>query len=195
MAFKSSIRGVDELIDRLESLSGRQDLSLRDVVEEFGDASFLPVITALALVVVSPLSGIFGLSSLMGLTIALLAAQVLLGRSHVWLPDVFMRRTVSGARVKSVAKRLHGLARWLDRNARDRWHLLVAPQARAVLPVAIILCGGVMPLLELLPFSSSMLGMAIVLICTGLLLHDGVFVAGALAFIGAAGALIVYLVL
>jgi hypothetical protein len=46
-----------------------------------------------------------------------------------------------------------------------------------------VLCGLAMPFLELLPFSSSLLGMAVLLISVGFLVRDGVYTLAGLVFI------------
>lgn len=169
----SSVRGV---VDRLDAVSHRDWLTLRDIVEAFGPASFLPLMMVPALLVVSPLSGIPVFSSICGLTIAFIATQLVLNREHVWLPDLLMRRRINGARMHLALERLRGFADWLDRNARDRLSFLVLPPLRLIPELLCVLCGLAMPFLELVPFSSSILGTAVALMAVGFLAADGLFV-------------------
>lgn len=184
------IKGVDDLVVLLENLAeDRETVSVFDLIEGLGEAARLPLIMTLALVVVSPLSGIPLLPSTLGLMIALLSLQIFIGKRVLWLPGIVRRRELSSLRLRQGAKRLHGLAQWLDRNSRRRFQLLVGMPVRAFLPLVIALCGAVMPLLELVPFSSSLLGMAITLICTGMILADGLWIALALLFISTAASI------
>lgn len=192
------IHGVDELVTILEDLAINDadgNLTVQEVVEGFGIASRLPLIVALALIVVSPLSGIFFLPTILGLIIAALGLQMFFGKRRLWLPGFILRRSLSAERVANMAARMHGVAQWLDARSRRRLSLLVRAPVRLFLPLVIAGCGALMPFLELVPFSSSILGLAITLICAGLILSDGLFVAFALVFIGGAAMIPVWLFL
>lgn len=174
-------RGVVGVLHRLDALSTQASVTLRDVMEAFDDTTYAPLLMVPALIVVSPLSGIPLLPTLLGLTIALIAVQAMVGKRHLWLPGVLMRRRVSGARLHRGIDRLGRLARWLDRHSQDRLTALVSPPLD-LLPKALSgLCGAAMPFLELVPFSSSILGAAVVLFAVSLLVADGVFVLAGVA--------------
>jgi hypothetical protein len=64
---------------------------------------------------------------------------------------------------------------WIDRNTGNRLHLLTA-QPMASLFTLVCLCAGLaMPFLELVPFSSSILGLSVVLISSAFLTRDGLY--------------------
>lgn len=166
---------VQEVVARLDSLSDRDRVELSEIVRAFGETAFIPVLMVLGLVVLSPLSGIPLLPTIFGSMIALIALQLLVGRKRIWLPGVLMRRKVSGRALHRGLGRLKGFSDWLDRTARDRLTALVSPPLDAVVKLACILSGAAMPFLELVPFSSSILGAAVILFGTGLLTRDGLF--------------------
>ena len=169
---------VQDIVARLDDTAkGRVRVTLRDVVEAFGRRSFLPMLMVPALLVVSPLSGIPLFSTVCGLTIALIAGQMLWpGRDHLWLPERLMRRNVSGARARQAVARLGRLAHRLDGLARDRLRWLVtAGPGRRLLETCCLLAGLAMPVFELVPFTSSILGFAVLLMATALLTRDGLF--------------------
>ncbi|SER75157.1 Uncharacterized conserved protein [Tranquillimonas rosea] len=176
-----AVRGV---VDRLDELSSSDVLSVREVVAAFGQTSFLPVMLIPALLVISPLSGIPLFSSFCGISIALIAGQMLARRRHLWLPDFIMRRRLDGARMHKAATWLGRIADWIDRLARPRLRVLTDPPVNALPQMLCVLCGLAMPFLELLPFSSSLLGTAVALIAAGFLSRDGLFVLVALLFVG-----------
>lgn len=177
---------VRDVVDRLDVLGGHPNPSLGDVVEAFGPASFLPLLLVPALLVVSPLSGIPLFSSICGLTIALIAGQMLARRDHVWLPGFLMRRRVKGERLHWAMVRLRRLADWLDGQTRGRLGLLVSPPFVIVPELTCVLCGLAMPFLELVPFSSSLLGATVTLITVGFLSRDGLFVLAGYILLGLA---------
>jgi hypothetical protein len=179
---------VEDILARLDATAQGERVTLGDVLAAFGRRSFLPMLMVPALLVLSPLSGIPLFSTVCGLTIALISAQMLWpGRDCLWLPARLTRQRVSGARARRAVARLGRLARWLDRHARGRGGLLVGHRpGRAALELCCLLAGAAMPVLEVVPFSSSVLGLAVLLIATGLLTRDGLFAAAGLAVLVAA---------
>lgn len=168
---------VRDIVDRLHDAADRDRVRLRDVVEAFGETSFLPMLMVPALLVLSPLSGIPFFSSVCGLTIVFISAQMLWpGRDHLWLPDFLMRQQVDGEKARGAARRLRRLADWLDGHTRDRFHVLVSRPFRPQLEAICLLCGAAMPVMEFVPFSSSILGLAVLCFCTAMLARDGLFV-------------------
>lgn len=181
-----SRRPVQDVLERIEDLADLERLTLRDLIEAFGTASFVPALMVPAILVVSPLSGIPLFSSVCGLTIALVALQMLLRRDHLWLPGFLMRRTVNGERLTGGMRRLHRIAAWIDRYSRKRLHLLTVGPGIAVPQTLSMVSGASMPFLELLPFSSSILGTAVLLFSVSFLAFDGLFVLGGMVMMGIA---------
>ena len=170
---KLSLAGV---IDRVIAMADTPKVSVRQIVEGFGTASFLPFLMIAALIVVSPLSGVPFLSTVFGLTIATISLQMLVpGRDHLWLPDAIMRREIASDRLIAALRRIEGPARWVDSWAAKRLQFLVQPPLSVLPKLVCVLCGAAMPFLELVPFSSSILASAVVLICLSILARDGLF--------------------
>ncbi len=183
----SETRPVGEIVDRLEAVVARGAPSVGSLVENFGSSSFLPAMMVPALLVVSPLSGIPLFSTVCGLLIAFISAQMLMARDHLWLPRRLMGLGVDADRAGAVLHKVRRLSDWLDRNSRSRMRMMTSGPARTGMKVLCLLCGAAMPFLEIVPFSSSLLGGAVVLMATALLARDGLFaLAGSLAVLGAA---------
>jgi len=187
-------RPVGEIIDKVKTMQGRPQVSLGELLREFGPASFVPALMVPALIVVSPLSGIFFLPTVCGLTIALIAAQLLIGRRHLWLPAILTRRSLPGHRVGAMIARLERWSGWVDRHTQPRLGLLQRWPLRLLAPVGCIVAGLMMPFLELVPLSSSILGAAIVCFSVSILSRDGVYLVAGLGFM-ALGALVPALVI
>jgi len=167
---------VEDVLARLQAAVRDDGATLGDVLRAFGRRSFLPVLMVPALLVFSPLSGIPFFSTLCGLTITLIAAQMLWpGRETLWLPGRLTRQRLSGARARDAVQRLSGVARWIDARTRRRYGLLVRREGRIVLEAACLLAGLAMPVFELMPFTSSLLGLSVLLIATAMLTRDGLF--------------------
>ena len=151
------------------------------------DAPAQPVLLLLpALILVSPLSGIPGFATVGGLTIALIALQMLANRSAIWLPGILLRRSLTSARVLSALDRLDRPARFIDRHtvARAGWFVTFPGRQLALATCAV--CGCAMPFLELVPFSATTLASVVTILAAALLVRDGLVVALGLAGFGLA---------
>lgn len=163
------------------------------MVAALGKASFIPNLMLPALAVVSPLSGIPLFSSTCGIWIALVCAQMMLHRDHIWLPDFLMRRSISSERLRTAAERLRRPAGWLDGLTRHRLALLMHPPLRWVAQLICLVAGLCMPFLELLPFASSILGAVVFLMSLAMLADDGRVLLVAIVVLAAAPALVFWL--
>ncbi|ANT59850.1 exopolysaccharide synthesis protein [Salipiger sp. CCB-MM3] len=172
---EQSSRPVGEIVDRLRDAASGDKVSLRDLVESFGESSFLPALMVPALLVVSPLSGIPLFSTFCGLLIAFIAGQMLISRRYLWLPDFLMSRSFDGAKARKAMDKLRKLSDWLDKHAKRRLRVMTSGPMRKVLQLICVLCGLAMPFLELVPFSSSILGVTVLCFATAMLVRDGLF--------------------
>ncbi|WP_368856586.1 exopolysaccharide biosynthesis protein [Chelativorans sp. ZYF759] len=78
---------------------------------------------------------------------------------HLRLPDVVVRCQVPAARLRTGVKKMQWVADYLDRYTRQgRLHLLVGTAGRTLLQLLCMIAGALMPLLEVVPFSSSISG-------------------------------------
>jgi hypothetical protein len=177
---------VATILAGLSALSLQDNVTVRDVIAHFGPASFVPALLVPALIVVSPLSGIFFLPTVMGLTMALIAAQMLVGRRTLWLPGIILARQITGARLAATVRRLGRLSARIDRMTRPRLTILTRWPGTIVAQLGTFFCGLMMPFLELVPLSSSILGLAITFFAVSFLSRDGLFVAIGLALMGIA---------
>ncbi len=179
-------RPVEHVMERVRRVARQKTVTIRDLIEAGGESSFVPAMMIPALLVVSPLSGIPVFSSIMGLTIAIIAAQLFFGRSHLWLPEVLMRRELRGGRIEPALRRLSRFGAWIDRHSKERLRLLTVPPLVKLPQALCILCGLCMPFLELVPFSSSILGTAVIFFAVGILALDGFYIIGGMAMMGLA---------
>ncbi|AJY47822.1 exopolysaccharide synthesis protein [Martelella endophytica] len=167
-----SLTGITR--EALKSADG-QEVSVNDMMKTFGATSFVPLLILPALLVVSPLGGVPGLSSLFGIMIVLIAAQRVLGRDNIWLPGFIRNRSIGSDKAESAMKKILPVTRFVDRYSRQRLTFLFRPPLVRLLPLACVLAGAGMPLFEIVPFASAFLGAAVVLMAYSMLTRDGIF--------------------
>lgn len=178
---------IQPLLDAAGSASDDRKTSVGQIVKALGENSLTPNLIFVALAVVSPLSGVPLFSSICGITIALISAQMLVGRDHIWLPGFVMSRQIDSDKLDRALKALRRPAGWLDRITRPRLRFLVRGPARKLTQALCMICGLAMPLLEIVPFTSSILGTVVSLLAFGMLARDGLFTLLGLAFLLALG--------
>jgi hypothetical protein len=179
---------VESLVETVEGAAdGDGDVSVGELVQTFGNDALASLMLVAALVMVSPASGIPGLSTGGAVVVALAAVQLAIGRHTMWLPGFLARRRIARSSLHKAASWLERPARFLDRITGQRLAFLAARPfsiAPALLCVLIALC---VPFLELVPFSASIAGSAIAFIALGLVARDGLLIIlGVLATAGAA---------
>ncbi len=166
--------------------SNGERVSVDDMLSAFGSASFVPLLILPSLLVISPLGGVPGLSSLFGIMIVLIAGQRLIGQRSIWLPGFIRHRSINSDKAARAMKKMLPATRFIDRHSRRRLAFLFRDPLALILPFACVLAGAFMPALELVPFASAFLGLAVMLIAYSMLSRDGLFALLALVPIAAA---------
>ncbi|VDS08333.1 Exopolysaccharide synthesis, ExoD [Paracoccus haematequi] len=166
---------IRELLEAAGDASDGDTTTVGQIVESLGENSLTPNLIFVALAVVSPLSGIPLFSSICGITIALISTQMLVGRDHLWLPGFVMSRQIDSGRLDRALQALRRPAGWLDRITRPRLRLLVRGPVRKLTQALCMICGMTMPFLEVVPFTSTLLGAVVSLLAFGMLARDGLF--------------------
>ncbi|WP_323803378.1 exopolysaccharide biosynthesis protein [Sulfitobacter litoralis] len=169
-------RSLTHLLDGMEHAARRDTVKIDDVLNEFGERSLLPFILLAALLLVSPLSGVFGVSSFMALVIILLSAQAVYGRKRLWLPQFLLRREVKSSRLQFGVKWLRKPAAFFDRHSGKRLQFLTTGPIRLLTLVTCVVMPIAWPLLEFVPFASSLGGATVALFVFGLFTRDGLYV-------------------
>jgi hypothetical protein len=171
------------VLDRIAaSAAGRDSVTVAEIVEGLGRRSFPALVLVPALLAVSPLSGVPGLTAAVGLIVVLTTAQMFAGRDCLWLPGVLSRRRVDAGRLAGAIAWLRRPVGFVERFLRPRLGALVR-RPLVILPLVVMLAIGLaMPLLELVPTSGSLAAAAIALFAIGLLTRDGALVLAGFAY-------------
>lgn len=167
---------LPKVVAQIIDLGEADTVSLRDVLKEIGDASFAPILLLPALAAATPLSGIPLFSAMMGVVIFLVAGQMLLQRKHPWLPDWVLRREVKGDVLQKAFGYVQPVAKWFDKWTRHRMRWLISRPLVFIPQLLCVLSGMIMPVLEFVPFSSSIMGVGVALLALGMMTRDGLVV-------------------
>jgi len=186
-----SPRSLTEMLDVIEHGAGRADrVALNDVLEAVGRRSFAPLLLVSGLLALL-LGGIPGVPTVVGILVGLTAAQLLLGRKSFWLPGWLKRRSISRAHLRDAMRWIRPPARWVDRWTHPRWTGLTRGAGRYAVAALTLLIAVTLPPMELVPFSSHIIGAALTVFGVALITHDGVAeLAGLLLTIATAGVVI-----
>ncbi|MEX3017044.1 exopolysaccharide biosynthesis protein [Gymnodinialimonas hymeniacidonis] len=178
---------LPEIIDRVLQAAEAETTDIRAILHSFGRASFTPVLLLPAIAVATPLSGIPLFSSLMGIFIAIVSAQMLARRRHLWLPNFILSRRISGEKLRAAFNCIRPTAVWIDARTAKRLRLLSRRPLIFIPQLICLLSGLLMPFLEFVPFSSSVAGLGVAILALGMLARDGVVILlGLLPYAGVA---------
>ncbi|WP_440997980.1 exopolysaccharide biosynthesis protein [Arhodomonas sp. SL1] len=175
-------QGLVELLTRLLALTEeRQRVSVRDMLGVVGQRSFAPLLLLAGLIATSPLSGIFGVPTLTGVIVLLVALQLLAGREHIWLPEWILSRRFPARSTRRALRAVRRPAAWIDQLLRPRLTVLTAGTGNRVTATACVLIAISMPPLELMPFAATSAGVLITLLALAIIADDGLLALVALA--------------
>ena len=169
---------LDDLADVAEE-NGR--VRVRTLVEAFGHRGYGALLLAPALLEISPLGAVPGVPTALALVVLLFAVQIVLGRDHMWLPDVVGQRTVDGDTLRAATRKMRPVAGRLDAWSHGRLDRLVE---RPFTQVAAGMCAALtlaVPPLEIVPFASTVPMAAIAVFGLALVVRDGVLMLFAIA--------------
>ncbi len=171
------IDGLQKLVERIHLIDGGHDpVDLEAVLLQIGRRSFGTILLFAGIVVLVPLIGdIPGVPSLAAVLVAITSMQLLAGRQHFWLPGFLLKRSISRARLEKTLKFVQGPARFTDRFTRRRLEFFVSQTSTRAIGAATLGVALVMPVLELIPFSANLAGIALCAFGVALIARDGLF--------------------
>lgn len=188
-------RSLGEVLDAVEKLGHSKDeVSVESLVDALGRASVAALILVPAMIATTPLSGIPGLSAFCGIMIAVVAAQGAIGRRKLSLPGFIMRRSVDGDKLVAALHKISRVTDFLDRHTHERLDFLVRGPGAKLLLMLCVLGGLMMPFLEFIPFSASIVASCILLISLSVLTLDGVLAVLSFGIVAALAGAIWYFV-
>jgi hypothetical protein len=153
------------------------------VLKVVGRRSFGPLLLVAGLFTLAPVIGdIPGVPAVIGLGVFLIAAQLLFGRDHFWLPQLLLNRSIAKEKLDKSISLLQKPARFIDRLLRRRLTKFTHGAAVYIIAVACIFIAAAMPVMEVVPFSANIAGAALTAFGLALIAHDGLLALLAILF-------------
>jgi hypothetical protein len=185
-------RNLEQLLDRIQDSLGQQErVSLGGLLSAVGRRSFAPMLLLAGLIALSPLSGIPGMPTTIGIIVILIAGQLVLKRDHFWLPQWVLKRQFARSKMDKALRFLRPPARWVDKILRERLTFLAEGPATYGIAIICLIIAATMPPLEILPFVASAAGAALTAFGLALIARDGVMAVVAFVFVMLTGGLMV----
>ncbi len=183
---------VGDILDRLDELADENDsVCVADVVGKMGTRTYGPFLLVPALIGVTPVGGIPGVPTFLAIIVALVAAQMALGRDHLWLPGWIEDRGVSADKLAKSIDKAKKPAEWVDSVFHGRMRALTGPTAARIAAGVVLLPCLAIPPLELLPFAVALPMAAIGAFGIALTVRDGLLMLIAFAASAAAAYLVI----
>lgn len=169
------IENLEGLIEQLRSISQEIDpVELHDILQQIEQRSFGAILIVAGIIVLAPLIGdIPGVPTITAVLVVLTSAQILAGRSYFWLPQFLLRRSIARRHLQGALNFMLRPARFTDRFLFHRLAFLTGNFFTLIVAVAALGVGLVMPLLEFIPFSANLAGIALFTFGAALVVRDG----------------------
>jgi hypothetical protein len=164
---------LQHLLNRLDKAATGERVDVESMMEAVGRSSFGALLLLGGLVTLSPLDIVPGIPTLIALGVLLVCGQLLAGRRHFWLPAWLLRQSIRRQRFRRALTWLKKPARFGDRLVRPRLTALANDAAVKVIAVACIVVALAMPVMEVVPFSANLAGIALTAFGLAVIAHDG----------------------
>lgn len=182
---EQQIANLEELLDHLRRAveADEREVTVERLLEAVGSRSFAPLMLLAGVLLVSPLSGIPTFPTLMAVMVGTVTLQMLCGRCYFWLPRWLLHRHFDRDRLLQVFGWLESPARVTDRVLRPRLPALLRGPAERLIALPCFLLALALPVTEVVPFSSSMAGVAFLAFGLSLAARDGALALVAYLFV------------
>ena len=170
-----------------QAADGQEAVTLGKIVGVIGSRSFGPLLFLAGIILFSPLSGIPGMPTSMGIFVLLIALQLLFRREYFWLPGWLLNCSVARNKMEKSLKWLYPLCGFIDRILQPR--LMVFINGASLYLIAIAVC---LPIMEFVPFSAHTAGVVLTVFGLSLIFHDGLLALIAFTITVSTSGLVVY---
>jgi hypothetical protein len=171
----------------------KEQVSLGELLDTVGRRSFGPLLLIAGLITVAPVVGdIPGVPTIMGILVLLIGGQLLFYQEHFWLPDWLLRQSIGKDKLKKGLKWMRSSTRFLDRWLRPRLTIVTQGIGIYITASVCITIAILMPVMEIIPFSGTIAGIALTAFGLALITNDGLMALVAFLFSVGTFGLVIY---
>lgn len=178
---------LSEILEELAEETEGDKISLGEIVKEFENQGFGPLLLPPALIAFLPTGAIPGVPAICGIFIILVSSQLLIGKKHPWLPNKLSNFSFSREKLKKSVEKAKPWTKKIDKVVTSR--LVFATKGifpKIIALISILLATSMVPL-EAIPFAVAAPAFALIVLSLGLSAKDGLLVIlGCLLFFGVA---------
>lgn len=187
-----STDSLEALIEETKDKLDGDKVTIGNLLDSFQSRGFGPLLLIPALISVSPLGTIPGMSAITGTLILVIAVQMLFRSGHPWTPKSLQKVSFSRERFNKSVDEMSSWIKWIDRLISKRWAFMVTGPMHYVIAVAMVLLSLTYYPLAVVPFGVMLPGTAMVFFALGLTSRDGYLITIGLiatggAFLGMVG--------
>lgn len=156
-----------------------------DILDAFAGRIFGPLLIIPGLMLLTPLGAIPGAPAILGILVAFLAAQRLIGQDRPWVPKRLRDRGIQREKLLRGFEKIRPWTRRVDRVIKPRLTFLTTGRAEYLAVILALLLGATIPAVGLIPFAAMLPGAGLVLIGLALTARDGLLMLAAFGFAAA----------
>ncbi len=166
---------LTEILTTLDEDFEDDTITLGEIVARFEGRGFGPLLLAPAILAILPTGAIPGVPAICALFIILVSVQLLIGKSHPWIPERLRRFSFSRKKFKAAFEKVKPWTKRFDKLLKPRLEFLTRQTATQVVALIAISLALIMIPLELIPLACAVPAFSIACFSVGLSARDGLF--------------------
>jgi len=167
---------LEYIVDEVQDGVSGETVSVGEILDTIDNRGFGPLLLIPALISISPIGGIPGMSLITGLLIFLIAFQMIFRGDHPWIPSRLEKFEFSREKFQNGIERAKPWVRWTDRWVSERLTLFsTGPMHYVLASIMLLLSLSYIPL-ALVPMGVFLPGLANTFFAIGITVRDGLIV-------------------
>lgn len=184
---------LTEIIESIASEADQHQVDVHEILDSFSKQGFgILLILPCILLLIPPIGAIPGVPFLMGLLIALLSIQLMVGVRQPWLPRKIMDVKVKTKLVKKSINGLLPFTRAVDKYTKRRLQILFMFPMINIAACCCLCLSVVIMFIGWIPFLPFGVAAVVLVFAVGLTVGDGLFLALGFGFTGIVGLIVSY---
>ncbi len=173
---QSSPEGLVDILNQMKENTDGDEVSLEDTLDALNSRSFGPLLLVPAIMAVSPIGAIPGMSIVTGCVLMLIAVQMIFSSGRPWLPQRLLDFSFSREKLSKGIDKSLPWAKWMEGFTDRRLQVITHSPFHYVIAAMVALLALLFIPLAFLPFAVAIPGTAIALFALGMTARDGVMV-------------------